>query len=236
MCPPETKRWNTYNCVPCFLWYSRDSFFVEILEDTGVDVVPGTLTATEGVVAGVVLIPIAGLVFCKNNLLAFQISMFFLISGAVIMLVSTYAYLASSYDGVHYYILSGVASYLSYVPYNSLLYERLIAVLRTPCTVSYLMAVMDASGYVGVVAVYLVAEYGDFDNHLDVFNSVGQMSGWIMLALWIFTSFYFFYSSRKLGQTTKESSEEMTDKCDDDEFYGSEREDVKEEITDIIEC
>ena len=155
--------------------------------------------------------------------MAFQIAMFFLISGAAIMLASTYAYLATSYDGVVYYVLSGVAGYLAYVPYNSLLYERLIAVLQTPCTVSYLMAVMDASGYVGVFTIYLVAEYGNFENHLDVFNSVGQLFGWILLALWIFTSIYFFVFDRNNTPSLNEeddTTDRQESESDELEEYG----------------
>ena len=177
---------------------------MDVIEGTGTDVVPGTLSKTESTVAGILLIPIAGLVFCKNNLLAFKISMFFLCAGAGILLATIYAYLGSPFDGVWYYMLTGVASYLAYVPYNSVLYERLIAALKRECTIGYLHAVMDATSYVGVFSIYLAAEFGDFDNHLDVFNSLGQLFGWIMLALWIFASLYFFIFRRNSLQCSNE--------------------------------
>jgi hypothetical protein len=113
----------------------RDTFAVEIFEDLGYDNEPGTLSKSESTVAGVLIIPIACLVFCKNNLIAFKLSMGSLVVGSVMLLVSVYIFLGSSYSGFTYYILTGVASYLAYVPYNSVLYERMIAVLHEPCNI-----------------------------------------------------------------------------------------------------
>jgi hypothetical protein len=148
----------------------RDSFSVEIIEDMGVEVVPGILSKTESVIAGVLLIPIASLVFVKDNKKSFAIAMSFLVLGAIILLVSTTLYMAAPYDGVKYYIISGLGSYLGeyfccsavlvnefihsmlilhsllvtilkgYVPYNSVLFERLIGALGEQCTVSYLVS------------------------------------------------------------------------------------------------
>jgi hypothetical protein len=65
----------------------------------------------------------------------------FLVAGAVILLASVSIYMASPYNGINYYVISGLGSYLGYVPYNSVLYERLIGSLRKPCTVSYLVSI-----------------------------------------------------------------------------------------------
>eukprot|EP00956_Cyclotella_meneghiniana_P019150 scaffold32563_cov60-Cyclotella_meneghiniana.AAC.1 len=175
----------------------RDSFAVEIIEDMGVEVVPGTLLQTESIIAGCLMIPIASLVFIKDNVKSFGISLFFLVAGAIILLVSTTAYMASPYDGINYYMVTGLGSYLGYVPYNSVLYERLIGSLRKPCTVSYLMSVMDALGYLGVFVIFLVAEFvPSFNDYLDVYNTLGQVFGWLMLGLYVFSAFYFFVKLR----------------------------------------
>lgn len=131
--------WLGAMCLTAYRDY-RDSFAVEIIEDMGYDAVPGTLSKTESIIAGVLLIPVASLVFIKNNVRSFGISLSFLIAGAVILLASVSIYMASSYDGITYYTISGLGSYLGYVPYNSVLYERLIGSLRKPCTVSYLVS------------------------------------------------------------------------------------------------
>ena len=176
----------------------RDTFAVEIFEDLGYESEPGNLSKSESLVAGILLIPIAALVFCKNNLLAFQLSMLSLMLGSVLLLLSVYIFLGSEYSGFSYYVLTGVASYLAYVPYNSVLYERLIAVLHEPCNIAYLMAVMDALGYLGVFVLYFVAEFGDFDGHLDAYNKVGQVFGFVTLAVYIGACVYFFIFKRDI--------------------------------------
>lgn len=176
----------------------RDTFAVEIFEDLGYDNEPGNLSKSESIVAGVLLIPIAGLVFCKNNLLAFKLSMASLMLGSVLMLLSVYTFMGKDYSGFTYYVLTGIASYLAYVPYNSVLYERLVAVLQVPCNISYLMAVMDALGYLGVFVVFIVAEYSGLENHLDVFNVIGQVFGFATIGLYVLSSVYFFVWKRAL--------------------------------------
>ena len=217
--------WLGAMCLTAYRDY-RDSFAVEIIEDMGVEVVPGTLSQTESIIAGCLMIPIASLVFIKDNVKSFGISLFFLVAGAIILLVSTTAYMASPYDGINYYMVTGLGSYLGYVPYNSVLYERLIGSLRKPCTVSYLvsayavyfihflqqtcsiqrnspfdsfikMSVMDALGYLGVFVIFLVAEFvPSFNDYLDVYNTLGQVFGWLMLGLYVFSAFYFFVKLR----------------------------------------
>jgi hypothetical protein len=193
----------------------RDTFAVEIFEELGYDNEPGNLSKSESLVAGILLIPIASLVFCQNNVLAFKLSMASLVLGSVLMLLSVYTFVGSDYSGFTYYVLTGVASYLSYVPYNSVLYERLVAVLQVPCNISYLMAVMDAVGYLGVFIVFIVADYSSLDNHLDVFNIIGQVFGFATMGLYILSSVYFFVWKRALlfeyGKKTVENDDDKDD-------------------------
>jgi Family of unknown function (DUF5690) len=101
------------------------------------------------------------------------------------------------------------------VPYNSVLYERLVAVLQVPCNISYLMAVMDAVGYLGVFIVFIVADYSSLDNHLDVFNIIGQVFGFATMGLYILSSVYFFVWKRALlfeyGKKTVENDDDKDD-------------------------
>eukprot|EP00956_Cyclotella_meneghiniana_P017542 scaffold28760_cov36-Cyclotella_meneghiniana.AAC.1 len=141
--------WLGAMCLTAYRDY-RDSFAVEIIEDMGVEVVPGTLSQTESIIAGCLMIPIASLVFIKDNVKSFGISLFFLVAGAIILLVSTTAYMASPYDGINY----------------------------------YMMSVMDALGYLGVFVIFLVAEFApSFNDYLDVYNTLGQVFGWPILAV-----------------------------------------------------
>ena len=61
------------------------------------------------------------------------------------------------------------------------------------------MSVMDALGYLGVFVIFLVAEFvPSFNDYLDVYNTLGQVFGWLMLGLYVFSVFYFFVKLRSV--------------------------------------
>jgi hypothetical protein len=75
------------------------------------------------------------------------------------------------------------------------------------------MSVMDALGYLGVFAVFLVAEFAPaFDNYLVTYNILGQVFGWTMLGLYIFAAFYF---SIKLRHDLSDNLEMASDMKED---------------------
>jgi hypothetical protein len=75
------------------------------------------------------------------------------------------------------------------------------------------MSVMDALGYLGVFAVFLVAEFAPaFDNFLDTYNILGQVFGWTMLGLYVFAAFYF---SIKLRHDLSDNHELVSDMKED---------------------
>jgi hypothetical protein len=56
--------------------------------------------------------------------------------------------------------LTGLGVYLAYVPFNSILFDRLLAATRRVGTASFLIYVADASGYAATVALYLGRMFG----------------------------------------------------------------------------
>ena len=75
------------------------------------------------------------------------------------------------------------------------------------------MSVMDALGYLGVFAVFLVAEFAPaFDDYLVTYNVLGQVFGWTMLALYVLAAFYF---SIKLRHDLHDNHEMVSDMNED---------------------
>ena len=56
--------------------------------------------------------------------------------------------------------LIGLGSYLAYVPYGSVLFERLIASTRVAGTAVFAIYVADSIGYVGTVSMLLYKDFG----------------------------------------------------------------------------
>ena len=57
--------------------------------------------------------------------------------------------------------LTGLGSYLAYVPFGSVLFDRLIATTRTAGTAVFAIYVADAIGYTGSVGVQLFKDLGE---------------------------------------------------------------------------
>ncbi|HJK95863.1 MAG TPA: DUF5690 family protein, partial [Polyangiaceae bacterium LLY-WYZ-14_1] len=58
-------------------------------------------------------------------------------------------------DGVGWMIAIGLGSYLIYVPYGSVLFDRLVATTGVAATAVFTIMVADALGYTGSIAVQL---------------------------------------------------------------------------------
>jgi hypothetical protein len=75
-------------------------------------------------------------------------------------------------------IVTGFGLYMGYVPFNCVLFERLIAAFRIPGTVGFVMYLADAFGYLGSVGVLLYREFVQPDlSWLDFFMTAGFVTG-----------------------------------------------------------
>jgi hypothetical protein len=208
--PGLTCLWIGYVFPTAYRDY-RDSFTVEIFAEMKYDVESGMIGRSETIVAAILLVPLAVIVFIKSNVRAFTVTMFCLIFASVLLLGVVYTYMgAGNYiDSYTYYVLTGVASYLAYVPYTSVLFERMVAVLHEPCNLGFLMAIMDALGYIGVFMLFLLAEYSS-QNHLQIFNTIGQVFGYTMIVVYGLAAYYFLVVKRNLLQLAKEFENQQT--------------------------
>jgi hypothetical protein len=69
-------------------------------------------------------------------------------------------------------ILSGAGLYMAYVPFNAMLFDRLIAASGTVGTAGFLIYIADASGYLGSCALLIWRNFGLVQlNWLQVFTA-----------------------------------------------------------------
>jgi MFS family permease len=133
----------------------RDNYGVEIFNELGYGEMPGIFSRTETWVAFGVLVPLA-LLFCiRDNYRALTAAFALMTGGAVAMGVGTFLLDRGTISGLTWMILVGIGSYLAYVPYGSILFDRMIASTRVIGTAVFAIYVADALGYTGSVAVQL---------------------------------------------------------------------------------
>jgi hypothetical protein len=139
----------------------RDNFAAEMWVELGYGGQSAIFTQTELPATVVILVGMSLLVFVKNNHKALFINHLSILLGMVLVFVSTILFSQKLLSAPGWAMLNGVGLYLAYVPFNCLIFERLIAAYRQPGNIGFIMYVADAIGYLGSVAVLLLKEFLD---------------------------------------------------------------------------
>lgn len=163
----------------------RDNFAVEIWRELGVTN-PGIFTVSETWV-GVIVTVLVGLLFLiKDNRRAFQVNLLFIGLGTLVVPLATWAFGQGWLSPLGWMIGVGLGIYLAYVPYNGMLFDRLIALLPDRANVGFVLYVADFAGYMGSVAILLVKNFGNADvswlRFYTVFAYVAPLLSIVMLA------------------------------------------------------
>src|SRR3954471_3414636 len=131
----------------------RDNFANELFTELGFGNNASIFTQTEVPVSIIVLLCMAFLVLEKNNFKAFVINHLIIIVGYALALLSTILFINHSITASYWMVLVGTGLYLSYVPFNCLYFERMIATYRISANVGFVMYISDSFGYLGSVLV-----------------------------------------------------------------------------------
>lgn len=138
----------------------RDNFSVEIWKALGYEGAPAILTTTEIPVAIVALLGVAAIGVFRSNRHALLAIHGLLVGGAILVGVSTLAFRAQLIGPVAWMIALGIGLYVAYVPYNCVLFDRLVAAAGSKANAGFLIYVADAFGYGGSVATQLYKSLG----------------------------------------------------------------------------
>ncbi|HRH60831.1 MAG TPA: DUF5690 family protein, partial [Chitinophagaceae bacterium] len=129
----------------------RDNFANELYKEMGYGNDASIFTVTETYVSLIVLLCMGLLALVKNNMRAFLINHYIIMAGFALALVSTLLFANHFVSPVLWMVLVGTGLYLSYVPFNALYFERMIASYRISANVGFIMYISDAFGYLGSV-------------------------------------------------------------------------------------
>jgi hypothetical protein len=133
----------------------RDNFAVEILDELGYAQRATILTQTELVVAFGVMGGLAALNLVRDNRRGLVGAFALMASGLVLMGLGTVLLDAGLISGFWWMIAVGLGVYLAYVPYGSVLFDRLIASSGVVGTAVFGIYVADAIGYTGSAGVQI---------------------------------------------------------------------------------
>ncbi len=137
----------------------RDNFAAEIWGELGYAGEAGIFAWSELPIAVVVLGAMALLTRVRDNRRGVLWNLILVATGLATMALATAAFQFAGLPPVAWMIIVGAGLYLAYVPFNALLFDRLVAATASAGNAGFLIYVADASGYAGSVALLLVRNF-----------------------------------------------------------------------------
>lgn len=170
----------------------RDNFAVEIWSDLGYGNAPQVLLTAEIPIAISVFVIISLTMFIKKNKTAFYTNLWVIIFGGLLLMLTTWLFQQNLIHPAVWMIMVGFGMYLSYVIYNTVLFERWIAFFKYQSNIGFLMYIADAFGYLGSVGILLYRNFGTSDiNWLSFISGVSYIVGAMTVLLGFLAIFYF---------------------------------------------
>ncbi len=133
----------------------RDNYAVEIFADLGYAGQPAMFTRTELPVALCVLLVMAALNLIKDNRRGLMGAFGVMTLGVLLLAGGTFVHGLGLISGLVWMVSTGLGAFLAYVPFNSVLFDRMIAATGVTGTAVFAIYVADAAGYTGSIGVQL---------------------------------------------------------------------------------
>ena len=171
----------------------RDNFGVEIFDQLGYgDSEDAIFTRSELWVAFGVVGTLAVLNLIRDNRLGLIGAFVVMTGGCFLMGAGTMWYDAGTINGLQWMIMCGLGSYLAYVPYGSVLFDRLIASTRVMGTAVFVIYIADSIGYVGSISVMAIKDQiaGDM-SRLEFFRQLTYGMSALGVVMLLLSLFYF---------------------------------------------
>lgn len=152
----------------------RDNFAVELWSALGYGNKPAVFTLSEIPIAIFVLLVMGATMFIKDNKKALRTNFALVFLGALLVGIATKAFDGGQLNGAAWMVLVGLGLYIAYVPFNCILFDRMVAVFRFKSNAGFLIYIADAFGYLGSVLVLLWKDFGEPElSWLEFFKNTG---------------------------------------------------------------
>lgn len=144
----------------------RDNYQVELFNELGYPYAKHKtiISRTETWVAFGIMGALALLNLVRDNRRALITAFIMMAGGLMLLGVGTFLLAGGHIQGYTWMVLTGFGSYLAYVPFGSMLFDRLIAATKAAGTAVFAIYLADAIGYTGSVLVQLFKDLVSSDS------------------------------------------------------------------------
>jgi MFS family permease len=136
----------------------RDNFAADIWKSIHVSN-SMIFTWSELPIAMIVFIVMSSLMLIKDNKKAFRMNNYIILSGFSLIGLSTLALKLSIINPTVWMILLGLGIYLGYLPYNCIMFDRLIAAFGSAANAGFFIYIADSFGYLGSVGALIFKNF-----------------------------------------------------------------------------
>ncbi|MCY4044006.1 MAG: DUF5690 family protein [Cellvibrionales bacterium] len=179
-----------------------DNFSPEIFTGLGFESSSIVYTSTILPVTFVVMGLMLGLMFIKNNLIALHLNSTLALFGFMTIALSTLAFQFGYLSGLGWMTLLQMGIYAGFMPFNCLLFDRLIAATPTLGNAGFLMYIADSSGYLGSVLIMLYRATASTQlDWVDFVADMSVVSSFMGMAFLLMSMSYFHWVLASQGRT-----------------------------------
>lgn len=139
----------------------RDNFTPELWREIGVTNNPMIYTWSELPIAIIVLGIMSSMILIKDNSKALKFNIIIILSGFLIIGLSTLLLNLGIISPVAWMVLLGLGTYLGYLPFNCLIFDRLIAAFGLAANAGFFIYIADSFGYLGSVGTLIFKNLSD---------------------------------------------------------------------------
>ena len=180
----------------------RDNFIADMWKEMGYGNQPALFTKTETPTTIIILALIGSMILVRNNFKALVYAHYFIVIGFLITGVSSYLFIRQSLSPLMWMTLTGLGLYMTYIPFNCIFFERLIATFKYPGNVGFLIYVADSFGYLASVSVLISKELLHLRMQWTSFYSQGVVFLSVAGIVGTFISLQYFSAKFKKTQET----------------------------------
>ncbi|TLU98857.1 DUF5690 family protein [Dyadobacter luticola] len=137
----------------------RDNFTIEIWNEIQASWNSSVLATTEMITGLIVLIVIGSLAFVRDNLKGFRLTNLILLFAITLIGLSTFLFERAMISGYYWMLLIGLGMFLAYTMLQTVVFDRMIALLRVKANAGYFVYICESIGYMGSVALLLYKEF-----------------------------------------------------------------------------
>lgn len=138
-----------------------DNFAAEIWLELGYGDQPAIFSVVALYTSLVVLLLLSTIMWIQNNFRAFMVNHLMVIGGFILLGVSSLLFQAGGISGVSWMIALTIGIYLAYVPFNCLIFDRMLSMIKGKANAGFLIYIADAMGYAGTVGILLYRNFFD---------------------------------------------------------------------------